>query len=201
MIFPRPVVTAEGAACLDFLSPQRPGVEDKPTPSGRVHNGDLIVDFCGQTVSPPSCGSLLRKGNGSYGFHLQRRAADTFCHDDLSGGPYIGKVIYRLHVIDKHGVISSRQPLHQLRDLHAGPDLLRKREPVVPAAAILEFEGSIFLPNPFAQNSSGNCITFYHKPAHDNGEGGVLFFIDYYPDDCYIRDSYFGIQILDFEHN
>lgn len=62
-------------------------------------------------------------------------------------------------------------------------------------------QDSIFLPNPFAQNSSGNCITFYHKPAHDNGEGGVLFFIDYYPDDCYIRDSYFGIQILDFEHN
>lgn len=56
-------------------------------------------------------------------------------------------------------------------------------------------QDSIFLPNPFAQNSSGNCITFYHKPAHDNGEGGVLFFIDYYPDDCYIRDSYFGIQI------
>ena len=125
MIYPLPVVAAEGAACLDFLSPQRPGVEDKPTPSGRVHNGDLIVDFCGQTVSPPSCGSLLRKGNGSYGFHLQRRAADTFCHDDLSGGPYIGKVIYRLHVIDKHGVIPPGQPLHQLRDLHAGPDLLR----------------------------------------------------------------------------
>ena len=49
--------------------------------------------------------------------------------------------------------------------------------------------------------NGASCITFYHKPAHDNGEGGVLFFIDYYPDDCYIRDSYFGIQILDFEHN
>ena len=154
MIFPRPVVTAEGAACLDFLSPQRPGVEDKPTPSGRVHNGDLIVNFCGQTVSPPSCGSLLRKDNGSYGFYLQRRAADTFCHDDLSGGPYIGKVIYRLHVIDKHGVIPPGQPLHQLRDLHAGPDLLRKGEPIVPAAAILEFEAAASVPAASADSST-----------------------------------------------
>lgn len=52
-------------------------------------------------------------------------------------------------------------------------------------------QDSIFLPNPFAQNSSGNCITFYHKPAHDNGEGGVLFFIDYYLD---IRSMY-DVQI------
>ena len=29
--------------------------------------------------------------------------------------------------------------------------------------------------------NGGNCITFYHKPTHDNGEGGVLFFIDCYP--------------------
>lgn len=29
--------------------------------------------------------------------------------------------------------------------------------------------------------NGGNCITFYHKPTHDNGEGGILFFIDCYP--------------------
>ena len=45
-------------------------------------------------------------------------------------------------------------------------------------------QDSIFLPSPLAQNSSGNCITFYHKSAHDNGEDGVLFFIDYYPGEC-----------------
>lgn len=26
--------------------------------------------------------------------------------------------------------------------------------------------------------NGGNCITFYHKTTHDNGEGGILFFID-----------------------
>ena len=29
--------------------------------------------------------------------------------------------------------------------------------------------------------NGGNCITFYHKLTHDNGEGGILFFIDCYP--------------------
>lgn len=29
--------------------------------------------------------------------------------------------------------------------------------------------------------NGGNCITFYHKTTHDNGEGGILFFIDCYP--------------------
>ena len=29
--------------------------------------------------------------------------------------------------------------------------------------------------------NGGNCITFYHYPTHDNGEGGILFFIDCYP--------------------
>ena len=32
-----------------------------------------------------------------------------------------------------------------------------------------------------AELDGGNCITFYHKPTHDNGEGGILFFIDCYP--------------------
>ena len=27
----------------------------------------------------------------------------------------------------------------------------------------------------------GNCVTFYHKATRDNGEGGVLFFLDCYP--------------------
>ena len=53
MIFPRAMVVTEGAARLDLLSPQRPGVEDEPTPSGRFHDGDLIIDFDGQTESPP----------------------------------------------------------------------------------------------------------------------------------------------------
>jgi len=52
MMLSRSVVTAEGAACLDFLSPQRPGVEDNPTPSGRFHDGDFIVLSDGQTESP-----------------------------------------------------------------------------------------------------------------------------------------------------
>lgn len=25
--------------------------------------------------------------------------------------------------------------------------------------------------------NGGNCITFYHKPTHDNGEGGILFLL------------------------
>lgn len=33
----------------------------------------------------------------------------------------------------------------------------------------------------FTTKTGGNCITFYHKPTHDNGEGGILFFIDCYP--------------------
>lgn len=53
MVFSQSVVMAEGAACLDLRSPQRSGVEDKPTPSGRFHDRDLIILSDGQTGSPP----------------------------------------------------------------------------------------------------------------------------------------------------
>ena len=52
MMLSRSMVTAEGAACLDLRPPQRSGVEDKPAPSGRFHDGDLIVLPDGQTGSP-----------------------------------------------------------------------------------------------------------------------------------------------------
>lgn len=52
MMFSQPMVTAEGAACLDLRPPQRSGVEDKPAPSGRFHDGDLIILSDGQTESP-----------------------------------------------------------------------------------------------------------------------------------------------------
>ena len=52
MMLSRSVVTAEGAACLDLRPPKRSGVEDKPAPSGRFHDGDLIVLSDGQTESP-----------------------------------------------------------------------------------------------------------------------------------------------------
>ena len=52
MMFSRPVVMAEGAACLDFRPPQRSGVENKSAPSGRFHDGDLIILSDGQTESP-----------------------------------------------------------------------------------------------------------------------------------------------------
>ncbi len=53
MILPRSAITAKGAARLDFLSPERPGVEDETAPSGRVHDGDLVINLDGQTGSPP----------------------------------------------------------------------------------------------------------------------------------------------------
>ena len=52
MMFSHAAVTAEGAACLDLRPPQRSGVEDKPAPSGRFHDGDLIELSDGQTESP-----------------------------------------------------------------------------------------------------------------------------------------------------
>ena len=54
MMLSRSMVTAEGAACLDLCPPQRSGVEDKPAPPGRFHDGDLIVLSDGQAESP-SC--------------------------------------------------------------------------------------------------------------------------------------------------
>ena len=52
MMFSHAAVTAEGAVCLDLRPPQRSGVEDKPAPSGRFHDGNLIVLSDGQTGSP-----------------------------------------------------------------------------------------------------------------------------------------------------
>lgn len=44
VVFSRSVVTAEGAAGLDFQTPQRPGVDDQPTPPGRFHDWDFLID-------------------------------------------------------------------------------------------------------------------------------------------------------------
>ena len=52
MMFSHAAVTAEGAACLNFFTVKRSVVEDKPAPSGRFHDGDLIVLSDGQTESP-----------------------------------------------------------------------------------------------------------------------------------------------------
>ena len=52
MMFSHAAVTAEGAACLDLRPPQRSGVEDKPAPSGRFHDGNFIELSDGQTESP-----------------------------------------------------------------------------------------------------------------------------------------------------
>lgn len=60
MVFSRPMVSAEGAACLHFVAPERSGVEDNPAPSGGVHDGDLGVCAC-QTVSSFLPGSRLTR--------------------------------------------------------------------------------------------------------------------------------------------
>ena len=51
MIFPPPMVTAEGAACLNFLAVKRSVVEDKPAPSGGFQDRQLLI---GQTARPLS---------------------------------------------------------------------------------------------------------------------------------------------------
>ena len=63
MILSRPVVAAEGAARLDFLAPQRPGVEDEPAPPGRVHDGNFVINFAAQAGSPPSVYAACRTGS------------------------------------------------------------------------------------------------------------------------------------------
>lgn len=93
MILSRSVVTAKRAARLDFLSPERSGVEGEPAPSGRVHDGDLVINLDGQTGSPPSGCSLFHANDGIHGPYLERCAADTLRHNDLPCGPDIGKVI------------------------------------------------------------------------------------------------------------
>ncbi len=49
----RPVVAAEGAACLDLRPPKRPGIEDKPAPSGNVNDRDFFIVCTCQRRSPP----------------------------------------------------------------------------------------------------------------------------------------------------
>ena len=49
MIFAGSVVTAEGAACLNFLTVKRSVIEDKPAPSGGFQDRQLLI---GQTVRP-----------------------------------------------------------------------------------------------------------------------------------------------------
>lgn len=51
MIFPQPVVTAEGAACLNFLAVKRSVIEDKPAPPGGFQDRQLLI---GQTARPLS---------------------------------------------------------------------------------------------------------------------------------------------------
>ena len=51
MIFAASVVTAEGAACLNFLTVKRSVVEDKPAPSGGFQDRQLLI---GQTARPLS---------------------------------------------------------------------------------------------------------------------------------------------------
>ena len=51
MIFAGSVVTAEGAACLNFLAVKRSVVEDKPAPSGSFQDRQLLI---GQTARPLS---------------------------------------------------------------------------------------------------------------------------------------------------
>ena len=51
MIFAGSVVTAEGAACLNFLTVKRSVVEDKPAPSGGFQDRQLLI---GQTARPLS---------------------------------------------------------------------------------------------------------------------------------------------------
>lgn len=93
MILPRSVITAKGATRLDFLSSERPGVEDESAPPGRVHDGDLVINLNGQTGSPLLSCSLFHTNDGIHGPHLERCTADTLCHNDLPCGPDVGKVI------------------------------------------------------------------------------------------------------------
>jgi hypothetical protein len=51
MIFAGSVVTAEGAACLNFLTVKRSVIEDKPAPSGGFQDRQLLI---GQTARPLS---------------------------------------------------------------------------------------------------------------------------------------------------
>ena len=51
MIFAGSVVTAEGAACLNFFAVKRSVAEDKPAPSGGFQDRQLLI---GQTARPLS---------------------------------------------------------------------------------------------------------------------------------------------------
>ena len=51
MMLSRSVVTAEGAACLNFLTVKRSVIEDKPAPSGGFQDRQLLIS---QTARPLS---------------------------------------------------------------------------------------------------------------------------------------------------
>ena len=52
MVFPWTVVIAEGAACLDLGTPERPRIDGKPTPPGCIHDGNFVINFVSQAESP-----------------------------------------------------------------------------------------------------------------------------------------------------
>lgn len=53
MKFSRSMVTAKGTARLDLIPPQRSGVKDEPTPPGRIHNGNFLINTA-QLSAPPA---------------------------------------------------------------------------------------------------------------------------------------------------
>ncbi|MPN05837.1 hypothetical protein SDC9_153091 [bioreactor metagenome] len=53
MVLSRPVVAAEGAACLDLRTLQRTGIENKPAPSGNINDRDFLISLICQRCSPP----------------------------------------------------------------------------------------------------------------------------------------------------
>ena len=121
MVFPGPVVAAEGAARLDLLAPQRSGVENEPASPGRVHDGNFIIDFEAQAESPLCLCSPLHRLR--YRPHLQFGTPDALGHNDLSSGPNIGQIVDGLHIVHEYGVIAPSQPLDKFGNLHAGPYL------------------------------------------------------------------------------
>lgn len=52
MVFPWTVVIAEGAACLDLGTPERPRIDGKPTPPGCIHDRNFVINFVSQAESP-----------------------------------------------------------------------------------------------------------------------------------------------------
>ncbi len=139
----RPVVAAEGAACLDLRPPKRPGIEDKPAPSGNVNDRDFFIVCTCQRRSPPIFGLCRRLllNAALPAFDRQGRARHKLCHDDLPGGPDIRQILHGFHIVHKHGVVPAREPLYELGYLHARPNFLGQGEPIIAAAIVGKAEG------------------------------------------------------------